>query len=368
MSNMSKDENKNASESGAPSFGRWLREERMRKNVSLEEIAAVTKVHITQLKHLEDDERDKLPAPAFVRGFLISYARHLGLEEDHVLARFKEGQPNISVAAEPIAKAIRAAQSPQQPKVRLVESSPLGHAPATKDLERPTPKMLKPKNVAMIVVGLVVVIGLGMLIALGKKSKREKTPKKEVAAQVEGVSSATTSTSAATGPADAAPAKNHAQPTAGTGPTLAPPEAAPNAPKKYTLELRATEQSWVNVRIDDKDSSGVSLVPGSNYSFEADRKILLSLSDAGSVEIRWNGTWYAPLGFRGDVRSLTLPEQLAKLTLKSAATAAAKKPVAKKKPATAPGDTVPAPAAESAAPAAPPAPAAAEAPTTPPAE
>lgn len=83
------------------------------------------------------------------------------------------------------------------------------------------------------------------------------------------------------------------------------------------------------MRIDDKDSSGVSLVPGSNYSFEADRKILLSLSDAGSVEIRWNGTRYAPLGFRGDVRSLTLPEQLAKLTLKSAATIA-KKPMRKK--------------------------------------
>lgn len=61
MSDMSKDENKNSPESGSLSFGRWLREERLRKNVSLEEIAAVTKVHISQLKHLEEDERDKLP-------------------------------------------------------------------------------------------------------------------------------------------------------------------------------------------------------------------------------------------------------------------------------------------------------------------
>ncbi|MBS1983774.1 MAG: DUF4115 domain-containing protein [Bdellovibrionales bacterium] len=327
----------------AVTFGHWLRDERTKKNISLEEIAAVTKVHITQLKNLEDGIRDRLPAPAFVRGFLLSYARHLNLNEDEVLSRFKEGQPQES--GQPLGRAMRAAQSSSQPKVRLVEGSRIGHAPASKDLEKPQPALLKGKNIALIALGLALIVGVGMLISLGKKHKKAR----KEAAQVSEVASTPVPTTpppaAAPTPEVPAPTKApepvapKAAPAVAAKPTpAAPAEATAPGSKKFSLELHAIEQSWVNVRIDDKDSSGMILAPGKAYPFEADRRVILSLSDAGSVEIKWNGTWYAPPGFRGDVRSLTLPDQLNKLTPRALAP---KPKVPKPKPAVAPAEPVP---------------------------
>ena len=55
-------------------FGAWLKGQRMAKKVALEEIAAVTKIHIQQLRSLEDGWEGTMPASAFVRGFVVSYA------------------------------------------------------------------------------------------------------------------------------------------------------------------------------------------------------------------------------------------------------------------------------------------------------
>lgn len=327
-------------------FGKWIHEQRVKRNVSLEEIAAVTKVHINQLKYLEEDEREKLPAPAFVRGFLISYARHLGLNEDEVLTRFKESVPNtgaVQSQMQPIGKSLRSAQSASQPKVRLVESTSLGHAPATKDLEKPKPSMMKGQNILKVSGAVVVIAGIGMLISLGKRNKHAvaKVPSAPT-------TRATTTSGSAETTVQPPPHADSAAPVApavvtGVAPKTETPEAPPSAvkgasapsvatttaptgsettagaSKKLSLELHAVEQSWVNVRVDDKESSGMILAPGNNYTYDAERKIVLSLSDAGAVEIKWNGTWYAPPGFRGDVKSLTLPEQLARLTPKALA-------------------------------------------------
>jgi cytoskeletal protein RodZ len=56
-------------------FGAWLKDQRVSKKVSLEEIAAVTKIHIGQLRSLEEGWEGSAPAPAFVRGFIVSYAK-----------------------------------------------------------------------------------------------------------------------------------------------------------------------------------------------------------------------------------------------------------------------------------------------------
>lgn len=341
-------ESNQTNDANVSSFGAWIKAERLKKNINLEEIAAVTKVHISQLKHLEDDQRDKLPAPAFVRGFLISYARHLGLDEDEVLSRYK----GPGTGGDLVNKSLRAAQSSSQPKVRLVENSTITQAPATKDLEKPTPPLLRKRSLAIIGGTLAVLIGLTLLISIGKKSRKDEPVKEETATETKTeTSTPAATTAAATEKPKETPVETPAPTKAAAVAAAAPANTAPSTPKKYALELRATEQSWVNIRIDDQDSQGMVLSPGNIRSFDADRKVTLSLSDAGSVEIRWNGTWYAPPGFRGDVRSITLPDQLAKLSLRAAV------PAAKKK-AAAPNAAAPAAGAAPAAPAATPAPAA----------
>ncbi len=57
---------------------------RERRSIEIDEIAGVTKVNPTYLRFLEEERFDDLPAAVYVRGFLKSYARCLGLDPDRV--------------------------------------------------------------------------------------------------------------------------------------------------------------------------------------------------------------------------------------------------------------------------------------------
>ena len=67
------------------SFGASLRRERELRGVSLQEIAASTKIGVSMLKAIEDDRLEKLPQGLFVRGFVREYARFLALDEQKIL-------------------------------------------------------------------------------------------------------------------------------------------------------------------------------------------------------------------------------------------------------------------------------------------
>jgi cytoskeletal protein RodZ len=70
------------------SLGSYLKRERERRQVSIAELAQTTRIPVRILLQLESDQHAELPAEVFVRGFLRSYARFLGVDEEHVLARY----------------------------------------------------------------------------------------------------------------------------------------------------------------------------------------------------------------------------------------------------------------------------------------
>ena len=55
----------------------------------LEEISNHTKVHTRFLEAIEQDDLSVLPAKAFAKGFLRSYARMVGLDEEQVITNFE---------------------------------------------------------------------------------------------------------------------------------------------------------------------------------------------------------------------------------------------------------------------------------------
>ena len=57
--------------------------------MTLEEISRQTKVHTRFLEAIEHDDLSLLPAKAFAKGFLRSYARMVGLDEDLVITNFE---------------------------------------------------------------------------------------------------------------------------------------------------------------------------------------------------------------------------------------------------------------------------------------
>ena len=68
------------------SLGTMLRDAREARGLSEREAADTMNLSAHFLEALEKEQFDKLPAPAFVRGYLRSYSRMLGLSEEEVIS------------------------------------------------------------------------------------------------------------------------------------------------------------------------------------------------------------------------------------------------------------------------------------------
>ena len=71
-------------------FGQNLRQAREARNITLQEVAASTKVSSRALQALEDERFDLLPGGIFNKGFVRAYARCVGLDEEKTVAEYLE--------------------------------------------------------------------------------------------------------------------------------------------------------------------------------------------------------------------------------------------------------------------------------------
>lgn len=80
--------------------GAYLRRERERHGLSLEEVSSQTRIQRGHLEAIERDDFAALPAGPFVTGFITTYARVLGLKPEVVLAMMpqEEEDPSALVA------------------------------------------------------------------------------------------------------------------------------------------------------------------------------------------------------------------------------------------------------------------------------
>ena len=95
---------------GTPTVGERLRAAREQKKLSLEDIAAQTRIPQRHLESIENAEWDKLPAPTYTIGFAKSYASAVGLDRTDVGdqlreemggQRFASSQSEVIEAADP---------------------------------------------------------------------------------------------------------------------------------------------------------------------------------------------------------------------------------------------------------------------------
>ena len=70
------------------SMGEFFRQVRETKGLTIDEVASKTRIRADFVKALEDGNFAKLPDQVFARGFVRSYARSLGLDEDDAIHRF----------------------------------------------------------------------------------------------------------------------------------------------------------------------------------------------------------------------------------------------------------------------------------------
>lgn len=81
------------------SIGQILQKERELRQLSLEELSQTTRIPLRTLQSLEADRHDELPGEVFVRGFIKSYARSLGIDSGPLLERFGRASRGESAPA-----------------------------------------------------------------------------------------------------------------------------------------------------------------------------------------------------------------------------------------------------------------------------
>ncbi len=69
--------------------GNRLKEARLEKGLSLEDVSHSTKIRQSFLISIEKGEYDKLPSFAYTQGFIKNYAKFVGLSEKEILAIFR---------------------------------------------------------------------------------------------------------------------------------------------------------------------------------------------------------------------------------------------------------------------------------------
>ena len=235
------------------SLGSDLKGAREAKGISLEEIAAATKINLRYLKALEEDDFAEFPSDFFARSVIRSFARAVGLDEKETLARL---QPLGREAA------------------RKMPGEETGRPPAFKSVN---PHL---KNAAFFLFSAAAV-GLTLFVFLKNRGEKPAPPAAEPQVQVE------------TAPA--------VQPQATAPEAAAPPAAAPVEIRGLRLELAFTAETWIQAFADGALKLDGLQPPGATARIDASAEILLHLGNAGGVAGALNGRPLKPFGGSGAV-------------------------------------------------------------------
>ncbi len=306
-------------------LGDYLKQARKKKGVSLEQIASRTKIQEHHLLALESEDFDNLPAKVFAKGFVRSYAKALDLDEDDALQRFLDASRTFY----------------DQPHPEEAERT---HVQVT--LEAPPRQGV---NWSLVFGALVAIVALAIWYGFPKQQGTEvvlsdpepssistepieepilqtvdplETPKENVE-PLQPVESSPTeaalpvpevvSTQPIVTPTDTRISESEPPEPSEPSPLFIPstPPTTPDSPstsedvsiirETQTLEIEATELTWVVVKSDQQDPSEALLQPGQRVTWKADTQFLVTLGNAAGVMIRLNGKPQGPFGKPGQV-------------------------------------------------------------------
>lgn len=322
------------------SIGESLRQERLRRDLDLEQISRELKISSRFLEAIEDERFEKLPGGVFAKSFVRQYARYLGLDDDEYAAAVQHAvQPQGPPAA---------GETPNVPPVEIAlpkveEWQSIGERRINWSSSLPA--------LALVVVAMLVCSGVytfwqrSRRTAANREEKPQATqsagtrkpasqtppqqapppqtamaqaapqqsaagqtaPKAEPAAQQPAVPGALTAAAGSppVTPSNAPPAANSANrpATDAAAPvTPAPDASVPGAAVK--VEISATDAVWVQAKADGKVLFSGTIDANQKRTIEAKEKVTLRLGNAGGAEITLNGKPVGPVGPKGQVRTV----------------------------------------------------------------
>jgi cytoskeleton protein RodZ len=288
--------------------GALLRQERHNRSMDIRQVADSTRLREHFIEAIERERWDELPPPVFVRGFIRSYARALGLNEQKVLDLY-----NRSVPAQPL------------------EPQPL----------------LKPKRATKgILVTLILTMGIlaGSLLYVSQREQwtdrggvpeEPLPPAGEVSREAspeppEEVETAEPLPSLEEVPPEPVENSSQTEPAPSTGPETGeeespplpemgalppPPEQEPDPPEDppedvNPLEFEVEEETWVRIAVDGGPPKSFLFRPGSRPGWGEGAEFDLLIGNAGGINLIYEGKQLGKAGKSGEVIRLKLPRDL----------------------------------------------------------
>ena len=278
------------------SVGKFLQQERERKNLTLEAVSQVTRISAKTLEAIESDDFLSLPAPIFIRSFLKTYASFIGLNPDKAIALYETQTGVIGLST-------------------------------SKGLQ---PEKRGPRRIWLLLIPiLIVLIGGGVYWLV---SPRKAPPAPSVAPPPPSPAPVL-DPAKSSGPPPGNPARKGSAggggedgegstgekagtsgpPGASKNSDPAPAPASPGASgedkieRRHILRVQAKEQTWVRVQADDQPEFEVLLEPQEKAVWTARRQLKITLGNAAGLDMAFNGKRLGPFGATGQVVHLQFP-------------------------------------------------------------
>jgi cytoskeleton protein RodZ len=264
-----------------PALGERFRAAREARGLTLSDVAEQIRIRSVYLAAIEDENWTAIGAAVYVRGFLRTYARFLGLDPEETVAVF-----NQAASASP----------------------PPTQATPTTSFRADMAAPVRQLSGLIWVASAVAVILIAFLVYNEATWHQRQKP-----VTTADSSTAAAASVAATGPVPASPSALPSDSPLGaqsTVPSSSPSPAAsgstpPGGP--HTLEVRLTAASWLRVTVDGNVSMVGTFPAGTDRLFRG-KNATLRIGNAGGVEIVVDGKSRGTLGATGAVveRSLVL--------------------------------------------------------------
>ncbi len=226
-------------------IGAYLKRVRETCGYSLEHVAGITKINLRYLEAIEHDDYTKIPGDIFYMGFVRSFAKCLGISEEEISRRIRDTPKG---SAQPITS-----QGSGDPEI-----------------ERSVVKQGKKRIILPIAAGVVAAVFLLILFTGGRNNDdpiRNSREIREVPAEDISVQ----------------------------------PEVALKKNEPVALGIRASELTWISATIDDRETKDVILKPGEGVKWNGESKIVITVGNAGGIDMDLNGRTIGPVGKRGEV-------------------------------------------------------------------
>jgi cytoskeleton protein RodZ len=228
--------------------GEILKKRREDLGRDIREIADLLKIRTDYLRAIEEDAFDKLPAPVYTNGYIRCYARYLDIDAGPIVEHYARHLP--------------------QPRPSTIV--PIAFS------------QKKSPTLSYAFLALLVAAALFFSVTYLRRGTLDRA-------------------------AAVAPAKPQAAEAAPTVPVVIPEKGGEIAPETHTIEVFASEKSWMRLQFRDGRVAEVLLNPGESRDWSFSGRVLLKVGNAGGVQIRIDGTDLGSPGSRGQVLSVVLP-------------------------------------------------------------